>query len=414
MDSHRDGHRPHTVIPTSVRFIPKLQGAQRREVVFHRVLHVPQLQSSLLSVLYLTSKQGFKVVIDQHTMSFSYQGKLLFTATQSGRFSFLDGTTLCNELALSTSSTSPQSLELWHRCLAHINYADLKRMHAQDLVSGLHIHSSSTPSSSICEPCIAGKQVRIVNKSASRSQVPLAIVHCDLHGPMPVRSPEGYCYFMVFVDDATRYWALYLLKNKSDAAKAFWLYKAHMENHVGHKIKVLHDDKEGGLSSNAFNQSLAECGIQRRFTMRAGPHSNGVAERAIRSIANDATSMLYESHLPASFWSRAVSTAVYKHNRTPTSSNSGSIPYTLVFGQKPDVSLFRVFGSLAYVHIKKDRRSGFSPHMEKAVFVGYPNQYKGWEFFNPVTKRFLLSDRADFNEESFPGLRTRLPDPPLC
>src|SRR6185437_3539350 len=60
------------------------------------------------------------------------------------------------------------------------------------------------------------------------------------------------------------------------------------------------------------------------------------------------------------------------------------------------------------VHIQQ----GFSPHMEKAIFVGYAIQSKGWEFFNPVTKKFLLSDRADFDERVFPGLSTRLPEPP--
>ena len=83
-----------------------------------------------------------------------------------------------------------------------------------------------------------------------------------------------------------------------------------------------------------------------------------------------------------------------------------------MFGKTPDVSLFRVFGCLAYVHVKKDKRTGFSPHMEKAIFVGYPDQFKGWEFFNPFTKQFVLSDRADFDERFFPGLSTRLPDPP--
>ena len=59
--------------------------------------------------------------------------------------------------------------------------------------------------------------------------------------------------------------------------------------------------------------------------------------------------------------------------------------------------------STAYVHIKKDKRHGLSPHMEKLIFVGYPAQYKGWEFYNPVTRRFVLSDRADFDERDCPG-----------
>jgi hypothetical protein len=92
----------------------------------------------------------------------------------------------------------------------------------------------------------------------------------------------------------------------------------------------LHDDKEGGLSSNAFNAKLCGLGITRHLTMRAEHHSNGVAEHAICSIADAATSMLHESHLPPSFWSKAVSTAVYLHNHLLTSANGGLTPFELM------------------------------------------------------------------------------------
>ena len=39
--------------------------------------------------------------------------------------------------------------------------------------------------------------------------------------------------------------------------------------------------------------------------------------------------------------------------------------------------------------------------MEKCVFIGYPQGYKGWKFYNPLTKQVLISERADFNERFF-------------
>jgi gag-polypeptide of LTR copia-type len=54
----------------SIHFQPRLQGIQCQQVVFHRVLHVPQLQNNLLSVLYLTSKEGFRVVAENQSMFF--------------------------------------------------------------------------------------------------------------------------------------------------------------------------------------------------------------------------------------------------------------------------------------------------------------------------------------------------------
>ena len=40
--------------------------------------------------------------------------------------------------------------------------------------------------------------------------------------------------------------------------------------------------------------------------------------------------------------------------------------------------------------------------MEKCVFIGYPQGYKGWKFYNPTTKKVVISERADFDERYFP------------
>ncbi len=42
--------------------------------------------------------------------------------------------------------------------------------------------------------------------------------------------------------------------------------------------------------------------------------------------------------------------------------------------------------------------------MEKCIFVEYPSGYKGWQFHNPVTKKFIISEKAIFDKRSFPGL----------
>ena len=75
-----------------------------------------------------------------------------------------------------------------------------------------------------------------------------------------------------------------------------------------------------------------------------------------------------------------------------------AIPFELWHGCKPDVSHFQVWGLTAYVHIQKDKCDAFKPHYEKCVFIGYPNGYKGWKFYNPTIKHTIISERADFNE----------------
>ena len=59
--------------------------------------------------------------------------------------------------------------------------------------------------------------------------------------------------------------------------------------------------------------------------------------------------------------------------------------------------LFR--SCLAYVHVQKDNRnSALGSHMEKAVFIGYPQGYKGWKFYNPIIRRVVIAERAEFDK----------------
>ena len=72
-------------------------------------------------------------------------------------------------------------------------------------------------------------------------------------------------------------------------------------------------------------------------------------------------------------------------------------PYELWHHKKPDVSHLRIWGCTAYAHVQKDKRTGIGSYMEKCVFVGYPDGYKGWTFYNPTTKRTVISERAEFD-----------------
>ena len=55
--------------------------------------------------------------------------------------------------------------------------------------------------------------------SESRASQPFALVHSDLWGPAPVVGANGARYFVLFVDDHTRFSWLYLLASKDQAIK---------------------------------------------------------------------------------------------------------------------------------------------------------------------------------------------------
>jgi len=82
-------------------------------------------------------------------------------------------------------------------------------------------------------------------------------------------------------------------------------------------------------------------------------------------------------------------------NRCSTSAVKNATPYELWNGKKPSVGHLQVWGCVAYVHIQRDKRSKLDPHMEKC---GYPKGYKSWGFYNPETKKIIISEQADFDE----------------
>jgi hypothetical protein len=92
--------------------------------------------------------------------------------------------------------------------------------------------------------------------------------------------------------------------------------------------------------------------------------------------------------MPPSFWGEAISSFIHVSNKVTTASLHGATPHEAFYGDKPNLSHLRVWGCTAHVLIQKDKRplGSLGAHMEKCVFIGYPQGYKGWKFYNPLTK----------------------------
>jgi hypothetical protein len=61
--------------------------------------------------------------------------------------------------------------------------------------------------------------------------------------------------------------------------------------------------------------------------------------------------MLNEKNFPNYFWAEAIATTVYIMNRTPIASVHGMTLEEKFTNKKPDVSHFRVFGCITYMHV---------------------------------------------------------------
>jgi hypothetical protein len=59
-----------------------------------------------------------------------------------------------------------------------------------------------------------------------------------------------------------------------------------------------------------------------------------------------------------------------------------------------------VFGSVAYVHIPKEKRKKLDAKAEKCNLVGYSDEQKGYKCYNPWTKWACVSRDVVFDEFS--------------
>ena len=390
----------------SVVFAPEVKGECVRKVEFSRVLHVPALGSNLFSVLYLTRQRGFIVHIYSERMNFDHSGHTLFCAAiNTSNTAYLTGQVVpaFDSALAASSSTLPLDESLWHRRFAHVHMERIRDLLKGDMVKGIKLESQQR-ADPICEPCLAGKlNAAPFLPSQNRAPRVLYLIHPDVHGPLPVRTPSGYCYWVTFLDDKPILKAVLLLKSKGEADAAFRQFKAWAENETKERICILRDDKGGEYMSKSLEDFCSASGIERQHSVRNRPQQNGVAERFNRVLAEGITAMLSEAGLPPTFWGEALSALVHVLNRSPTSTLPGQTPYEAFYGRKPDVSHLRIWGSLAYVHVQKDKRGQLGSHMEKCIFIGYPKGYKGWKFYNPSTKKAIISERAIFDERYFHG-----------
>jgi len=140
----------------TVEFAPVKDSRKLRPVLFSDVLHVPALNQNLLSVLTLTSKHAFRVVIESNTMEFIKDTLPRFYASVGAdRVALLSGRTVVHS-GLSASSAQT-GYELWHRRFGHISPARLKSLVELEMVTNLSL--PSVPSSApICTSCMDGKQ----------------------------------------------------------------------------------------------------------------------------------------------------------------------------------------------------------------------------------------------------------------
>jgi len=191
---------------------------------------------------------------------------------------------------------------------------------------------------------------------------------------------------------------VYFLKYKSEVFENFKRFKALVEKQSGCSILALRSDRGGEFTSNEFATFCEKNGIHRELTAPYTPEQNGVAERKNRTVVEMAQSMMNVVGLPKNFWAKAVATAVYILNISPTKAVLNQTPYEAWKGRKPRLSHLKIFSCIAYALDNSHSRRKLDVKSTKCIFVGYSPQSKAYKLYNPVSGKVIISRDVVFHE----------------
>jgi transposase InsO family protein len=158
----------------------------------------------------------------------------------------------------------------WHERFGHVNMVALQKLAREELVHGL---PEIGQVGQLCEACQARKQRCTSFPAKAEYQVErhLELVHGDLCGPISPAMQRGNKYFLLLVDDLSRYIGVAAIPFKDRAVIAIKDIQTWAEGESGLKLKALHIDRGGEFTAMEFVDYCAAEGMHRQHTTSYNP-----------------------------------------------------------------------------------------------------------------------------------------------
>ncbi|KAL0320005.1 UNVERIFIED_CONTAM: Copia protein [Sesamum radiatum] len=300
-----------------------------------------------------------------------------------------------------TSQVSDADFLLWHKRLGHPSHKVLEHV---------PMLKSSIKCMDVCHICPLAKQHRLSFPSSSSTTLkPFELIHVDVWGPYHQASLSNCHYFLTIVDDHSRATWTYLMRHKSQSSTLLNRFFQSVKTQFDSSVKCIRTDNGSEFLSHDCQTLFSSLGIAHQKTCPYTPQQNGLVERRHKQLLELARSLIFQAHLPTTFWGEALLAATYLLNRLPSSVLSWKTPYELLHKQPPSYDNLRVFGCLCFATLTKPHKDKFGKRALRCVFLGYCTDHKGFKVYDLDTKQLLISRDVIFHEQHFPFNSTSLP-----
>jgi len=212
-----------------------------------------------------------------------------------------------------THSNNQQVIDLWHRRLGHYDISKIKNK-----LSNINLKLK-------CPVCINFKlKNKSFKSSINKTKQILELIHLDFVGPV-TPSINNNKYFLIILDDYSRYGWVIFTENKNDVFNKFIIWYNKIYNSLNINIKAIRSDNGKEFQNSKFQLFCEENGINHQFLVPYNPSQNGRSEGFNGILIAFSKSLLNDAKLNHNFWEFAVDTANYIHNRLPHQSIQNKI-----------------------------------------------------------------------------------------
>lgn len=332
-------------------------------------LYAPDLGVNLISIAKLTQK-GFSANFSGKSCQiFRENNYLLAEGNYKRNLTFLDIEPAERHQALLSMTKHD-----WHANMGHISQQAVNNL--PNAANGVELIDSTNKEELSCEICAAAKATKHISREPStKASTYLGLVYSDICGPIKPETRSGYRYFVSFLDSATKYSEITLLKTRDEVKKAAKLFTEKAEKQSSRSLQRFHSDNAKEYKSADITRYFHEKGVNLTYSAAYCPEQNGSAERLNRTLLNKVRALLLSSNLSRNLWGEALMAANYLYNRTPHSSIINQTPYFQKTRKRPDLSNIRLFGSVAYK--TEQVKSKLEARARPYILIGYgSNQYK--------------------------------------